>query len=396
MLNPRLPIAAVIAASLLSLSACKPSATGPGATPAGAGPGGGAGGKKGPVAFPVETQVVGLRTVEYVVAAVGGVAAFEESQVVARVAGAVETVSFAEGATVTTEQILVEIEPRRFQLALDQAKAQLQRAQAIRDDAHKSLRRREKLGPEVAAVEEVDTYRAKVATAEADIAAGKAAVGVAELNLRDSRVRATAPGVIQTRKVVTGQYVQPGTVLATLLRTDPLLLRFQVSVADARRMEPGMSVKFSLRGVPGLRTATVSHIAASAEESTRMVGVIAHVDAPDGASRPGAFAEVSVPVRAPAPAMVIPQQAVRPSEKGFLAYTIVDNKAHENVLQLGMRTPEGLVEVTSGLEDGAQLVIVGAEALKEGAAVKVAPPKIPGPGQERKDSPDLAPTGGKP
>ncbi|HEX9902634.1 MAG TPA: efflux RND transporter periplasmic adaptor subunit, partial [Acidobacteriota bacterium] len=65
---------------------------------------------------------------------------------------------------------------------------------------------------------------------------------------------------------------------------------------------------------------------------------------------------------------------VRPSERGFIAYVVEGDKAVERVLNLGMRTIEGQVEVLSGLRLGEILVIRGAEALRDGAQVKISSP----------------------
>ncbi len=59
---------------------------------------------------------------------------------------------------------------------------------------------------------------------------------------------------------------------------------------------------------------------------------------------------------------------MRPSERGFLAYVVEDDKAHERVLELGLRTADGMVEVREGLKPGERLVVRGAEALKDGRA----------------------------
>ena len=100
-----------------------------------------AGGKGAQVAFPVETAPVASRTVEYAVTAVGSVDAFEKVQVTARVAGVVEQVKFVEGETVETGTPLVEIEPRRYQLAVEAARANVQKAEASKADAEAFLRK---------------------------------------------------------------------------------------------------------------------------------------------------------------------------------------------------------------------------------------------------------------
>jgi multidrug efflux system membrane fusion protein len=68
----------------------------------------------------------------------------------------------------------------------------------------------------------------------------------------------------------------------------------------------------------------------------------------------------------------VPETAVRPSERGFLAFVVEDGVARERVLELGLRTADGQVEIRSGLAVGEQLVVRGSEALSEGARVHVA------------------------
>jgi RND family efflux transporter MFP subunit len=211
-----------------------------------------------------------------------------------------------------------------------------------------------------------------VQSTAAEVSQAQAALAQAKLNLRDAFVRAPVAGVIQTRTVETGQYVQVGTVLATLVRRDPLLLRFQVPEQDATPLRPGMVVRFNVAEDLVEHRATVTHVAAAASQASRMVDVTANViDANRPELRPGAFARVTVPIGATREAPVIPQTAIRPSEKGFLAYTIEDGVARQRILTLGMRTADGQVEVKDGLAPGETLVIRGAEALREGARVKV-------------------------
>jgi multidrug efflux system membrane fusion protein len=118
--------------------------------------------------------------------------------------------------------------------------------------------------------------------------------------------------------------------------------------------------------------ARIIHVAASTEESTRMVAITAEVvDKAKETLRSGSFAEVTVPVGNPRPLPVVPQTAIRPSEKGFLAFVVENGMAVERILTPGMRTADGSVEVLSGLKAGDLLVVRGAEALSDGVAVRV-------------------------
>jgi len=326
--------------------------------------------------FPVETVRVQDRNVVYTLNAVGSVEAFEKVQATARVAGVVEKVQFAEGSRVGSAQVLVEIEPQRYTLAVASAQAAHNKAVAARSDAEAGLKRRESVdrqNPGLIPGEEIEAWRTKVLVAAAEMAQTNAALNQAQLNLHDAYVRAPVVGVVQTRTVQTGQYVQPGSVMATLVRRDPLLLRFQVTEQDAVRLQPGVKAFFKVRDSDREYQARLIHVAASTEESTRMVAVTAEVIDKDKESlRSGSFAEVRVPVGGSRPLPVVPQTAIRPSEKGFLAFVVENGKAVERILTPGMRTADGYVEVLSGLRAGDVLVVRGAEGLSDGVPVRLA------------------------
>jgi RND family efflux transporter MFP subunit len=191
------------------------------------------------------------------------------------------------------------------------------------------------------------------------------------VDLKDAYVKAPVGGVLQSRTVQTGQYVMPGAVMATLVRRDPMLVRFKVPETDAANLQPGQPLTFLAGGDPKPLKARITLVAAAADASSRMVAVTAEVDDADRErARPGAFADVTIPVGATRDAPAIPQMAVRPSEKGFLAFVLDGDVARERVLALGLRTPDGLIEVKSGLAVGEWLVVRGAEALRDGAQVK--------------------------
>ena len=347
----------------------------------------GAGGR-GRVLFPVEVAPVQAQNMVYAVTAVGSVEAFEKVQVTARVSGAVDRVLFTEGEFAKAGQTLVEIETERYSLAVESAQAAYEKSLASKADAEAGLKRRETVttqNPGLIPGEEVETWRTKVLTAASEVAQTRSALNQAKLNLRDAFVKAPISGVIQTRTVQTGQFVQTGTVLATLVRRDPLLLRFRVPERDAARIKPGQEAVFRVREDSREFTAKVVHVAESADDVSRLVDITANIDDPsDRTLRPGSFAEISVPVASAREAPVIPVSAVRPSERGFLAYVVEGDKAVERILTLGMRSADGRVEVLSGLSGGESLVIRGAEALSNGASVRVGAPAGAPPAAEKK------------
>jgi membrane fusion protein, multidrug efflux system len=334
-------------------------------------------GRRGAMEFPVEVQPVEIRDVEYEIRADGTVDVFERVQVTARVAGVVEKVAFREGDTVKAGAVLATIDPARYDLAARQAGASVDRARSALEDAEAGLARRTKAdsaSPGLIPAEEIASWETKVEQAKADVSEKEITAQRARLDRKDAYVRAPVAGIVQSRDATTGMYAQPGTLLATLVQREPLLVRFDVDETEAARVVSGAVVRFTVEGDGREWEAKVSHVAEVADPKSRLVRVTAEVTSKERAAlRAGGFAQVVVPVGGTVKAPVIPELAIRPSERGFLVFTVVDGVAQEKVVELGLRTPDGKVEVKKGLGAGDQLVVRGAEALREGAKVKVTP-----------------------
>jgi RND family efflux transporter MFP subunit len=329
------------------------------------------------LAFPVETLRVTARAEDLVVTAPGVIEAFERIQVTARVAGVIDRVTFTDGQEVKKGQSLANIDSRRYALSVSSARAAVAKAEATVVDAEQNLKRRQNASannPGLIPGEELATYETRLSTAKADVAQAQEALKLAQLNLEDSSVRAQVEGVIQTRTVETGQYVQAGTVIATLLRRDPMLLRFNVTTAEAPRLKVGMPVEFTLKESQRTYEAKISLVSASADADSRLVAVTAEVVADRKFwLRPGTFAQVQVKLTSTREFPMIPQTGARPSDRGFLAYIVEGDVARERVLTLGMHTADGWVEVRDGLKAGDLLITRGMEALTDGTKVQIGP-----------------------
>ena len=359
---------------VLSLAACKDKATAEGT--AGKGARGARGGDGGGLVYAVDLFKVEAKKVSYIVQAPGTIDAFEHVQVTARVSGAVDKVAFSEGQEVKKGDTLVTIDAQRYQLAVNSSKAAMQKAQASQQDVESQVTRREgasEAHPGLIPGEELATYRTKTLTAKADTAVANEALKVSELNLRDSAVRAPIDGIIQTRTVETGQYVQAGAIMATLLNQNPMLLRFSVEPQDAPRLKPGMTATFTMRETQRTFDAKLSLIAGAADSTTHMVAVTGTVNVDEQHKywlRPGSFCDVSVDVGATREVPLIPRFATRATDHGYVTYVVENEIAQERVITLGMSTKDGWVEVKTGLKDGDMIVVHGAEALTTGAHVK--------------------------
>lgn len=342
----------------------------------GAGPKGSASsGRGGGLSFAADVLPVEAKKVTYTVNAPGTIEAFERVQVTARVAGVVDRVGFTEGQEVKKGDVLVVIDSERYMLAVNSAKALLAKADAAVRDMEAMVARREGasgMNPGLIPGEELESYKSKVLSAKADRDVALQGLRSAQLNLRDSSVRAPMAGAIQTRTVETGQYVQAGYVMATLLKSDPLLLRFQVEPLEAPRLKVGMTATFTMRETLRKFSAKITLIAAAADPATHMVAVTGEVVDEEHKYwlRPGSFCDVTVEFGGARDAVTIPRLAARATDHGYVAYVVEKDVAKERVLSLGMSTPDGWVEVRSGLAAGDVLVVRGAEALTDGAKVR--------------------------
>lgn len=321
----------------------------------------------------VSTAPLVARDVVYEVSVLGSLEAEELVHVTAEVGGATKDVLFNAGDHVTRETVLVRIDPDRHRLEADRAEAAHRRAVADWKRSGSETERREALAREsLVAPEELNRSRLETERLAADAAAAKAALGIALQNLERSSVRAPRPGVVDTRTVETGQFVKAGDVLATLVDTRRLRLRFKVSESESLKAKKGQAVAFRVASLDDREfTARVYHVGAVADPATRQVEVLAWVEKPSSL-RPGFFAEVTLSTGHHENAIAVPESAVQATERGFVVYVVEEGKARSSQVQIGLRTGDGAVEIVSGLSAGQTIVTEGSDRLSDGMAVEAA------------------------
>lgn len=358
---------------------------------------GGAGGATPPApkqspAVRVAVAPVETRDIEAGIQALGSIEAEEEIQVVAAVEGVVTRVEFHEGDRVTPKSVLAEIDPQRYRLQAERAKARYDQTEALRQQADSELKRRDELlrqTPPLVSAEELERARQELERQRAAAAEAKAAWELAEQDRRRSIVSPIVPGIINKKSVVTGQHVDSDAILATLVDTRKLRLRFKVSENESVRLKDGLPVTFTTSAWPG-RTfeARLYHISRSADPGSRMVECLALVEDRDAALKPGFFAEVRAATERRAGALLVPERAVLATDRGFVVFEAEGNVARRREVSVGLRAEDGAMEILTGLKPGAVVVTDGNAALRDGAAIdpsgSPAPPRSAG-------APDPAP-----
>lgn len=322
-------------------------------------------------ALSVRVSPVEVRDVAYRVKTLGSLEPEELVQVTAQVNGAVTKVQFDAGDHVSLQTLLVRIDPERYRLQAERGEAEYRRAVADRQRAEAEMKRREALALD-GLVSDEELYRAQQETERlsAVAASSKAALDLARQDQQRSEVRSPRAGVISSRSVATGQFVQVGAVLATLVDISRLRLRFKVSDAESLRLKQGQNVVFRVSSL-GDRdfTAGIYYVGEVADAATRQVEVLAWVKNP-GVLKPGFFAEVSLDTQSHKNAVVVPESAVQASEQGFVVYAVNEGSAKLRVVQVGLRTGDGTVEILSGLKPGEIVVSEGSDRLADGVAVQ--------------------------
>ena len=324
--------------------------------------------------FPVAVEAAKTAVFQDSVSGTGAVAAFETVRISARVAGVLDRLLVSEGDTIAAGFPVAEIQPERFQLAVDAAAAQVARTAITVEDARQATVRRQALLKDgLVKPEEADQAVNREALAKADHDAAQVTLAKAKLDLQDARVLAPRAGTIQARLIDPGSAVQPGTALATLVVRDPLLLRFTVGVAEAAHLKPGQALNARIRGILAPVPGTIVLVADQVESGSRLVPITARLQPAEGI-RPaiGAFAEVTVPL-GERTSIAVPELAVRTGERGQVVYLAVNGKAVERKIITGVQGLDRRIEIVAGLTVGEPVIIQGADGLRDGLPILVAP-----------------------
>jgi RND family efflux transporter MFP subunit len=290
--------------------------------------------------------------------------------------GIVDAVHFKEGDLVDDKKVLVEIDVEKFRLSVARAEAELARFQAqetlartLHDNRLKLYEEGRKREKEWVTEEQMAQWRADLAKAKADVARATADVDLAKREHARSQVRSPIAGLLNRKSVAKGEYVKVDTIIATILNVSTLHVRFSVPELEASRLTIGQEVEFRSRSASEtLFKAKLFYMGQKADVSTRALECKAEI-AGDPKLRPGFFAEVTLKTGA-RQGVVIPERCVLPSDRGFLAYVVVEGKAKQKLVKLGLRTKDG-VEVTDGLAAGDKVAADGAASLKDGMEVDV-------------------------
>jgi membrane fusion protein (multidrug efflux system) len=351
---------------------------------------GGAGGPPGGMP-PLQVGVVTVKaeTLPLTTELPGRVEAARVAQVRARVTGIVQKRLFTEGSDVKAGQKLFLIDPAPYQAAANSARASLAKAQANAKQAT-ALAERYKPLREANAISQQDYLNAEAGAqqAQADVAAAKAALETAELNLGYATVTAPISGHIGRALVTEGALVSQAeaTQLALIQQVDPVYVNFTQSVSEVEKLRESLrsGQARSLNGAVPVRivmedgtelpqNGKLLFSDLSVDPSTGEISLRAEVPNPGMRLLPGMYVRGRIAQVAVTGAMLVPQQAVSRGTQGDTVMVVgPKNMPTPTPVKLGGAQGDNWV-VLGGLKPGDQVIVDGFQKMRPGAPVTPVP-----------------------
>ncbi len=318
--------------------------------------------------------------------AIGTLWAFQGVDVASEASGVVKTIAFQANQHVDAGVLLVQLDDAvesadlmSAEAAVERDKAQLKRTQSLRASGVNS--------------------QATLQDAESALAASQSALAKVKAVLEQKSIEAPFAGVIGIPRVDVGQYIQPGTVIATLQQLDTMKVDFTVPEQQVNQLTMGQPASFALTGADFAYQGNIIGIDPQIDPQTRLVSARAEVKNPNGELRPGQFVRVRVQLPPIDNVIALPQTAVVTSLYGDYVYVVEPdgaapagngeaasgNSAQQEkpaadqaeklvakqvFIKIGRRQGD-LIQIASGLTSGQTVVTSGQNKLSNNAPVTI-------------------------
>lgn len=207
--------------------------------------------------------------------------------------------------------------------------------------------------------------------AEAAVESARSQVAISQKAVADTNVRAPFAGFVSNRPIAVGEYVTPSSVIATILRTNPIKLQMQVQEAEVPYIRQGMSVSLEVDAHKGKSFAgQVSAVNPAIDPASRAATIEASIENNDNALRSGMFATAKITRPGGNKAVFVPRSAVFSDKNtdSYRVFVINGDTAKLRVVQIGANESDA-IEILSGVEADEIVATSNLEQLYEGAAV---------------------------
>ena len=309
----------------------------------------------------------------------GTVQGFNTVTVRTRVDGQIDKIAFKEGQMVNQGDLLVEIDPRPYQAALDAAKAKKIQDEANIANANLDLQRYTKLG-EFATKQQTDTQRTTVQMLTAQIAADDAAIFNAQTQLDYTQVKSPISGVAGLRQVDIGNIVNASTQtgVVTIAQIEPIAVIFTAPEEQLPYINEGQAsgqlkvIAITTDGKKPLAEGSLAVVNNQVDSTSGTVRLKAVFDNKNHALWPGQSVSTRLLVKTLKDATVVPDDAIQHGTDGLYVYAVnTDNKAELHKVKVS-QSIDGKSVVDEGLSPGQQVITAGQYKVSPGTLVSTA------------------------
>ncbi|MEC6164079.1 MULTISPECIES: MdtA/MuxA family multidrug efflux RND transporter periplasmic adaptor subunit [Klebsiella] len=374
-------VVAIIAGAAYWFWQGREAASTPSATSAGPGPGGGRPGRFGAALAPVQAATATSEAVPRYLSGLGTVTAANTVTVRSRVDGQLLAIHFTEGQQVKAGDLLAEIDPSQFNVALAQAEGQLAKDRATLANARRDLARYQQLvKTNLVSRQELDTQQSLVSETQGTIKADEAAVASAQLQLNWSRITAPIDGRVGLKQVDIGNQISSGdtTGIVVLTQTHPIDVVFTLpenqiaTVVQAQKAGKKLVVEaWDRTNKQKISEGSLLSLDNQIDVTTGTIKLKARFTNQDDALFPNQFVNARMLVDTEQNAVVIPTAALQMGNEGHFVWVLNDeNKVSKHTVTPGIQDSLKVV-INAGLSAGDRVVTDGIDRLTEGAKVEV-------------------------
>ncbi|MCB5363161.1 efflux RND transporter periplasmic adaptor subunit [Pusillimonas sp. CC-YST705] len=339
---------------------------------------------------PVSVVTVQPSRAEISVELPGRVSAIKDAQIRARVDGIVESINFKQGGDVKAGDLLFTIDPAPYQAARASAYAELKRAEANAISARQLAQRYSKLiQANAVSRQDYDNAVAQAAQADAAIAAAKAALQAADINLGYTKVTSPINGRIGQSMVTEGALVSAAaaTQMAVVQQIDDVYVDVTRSTTELAAMRRDLASGRYQRTEDGAAQARVVledgslydqdgemlFSGISVDPGTGQVTIRSEFPNPEQILLPGMYVRVRLPQAVDVNAMLVPQQALQRAADGSSSLmVVVDGKVQVRPVEAGISIGSNWL-INKGLAAGDVVIVAGFQKLRPGAPVQAMP-----------------------
>ncbi|SFU04961.1 membrane fusion protein, multidrug efflux system [Kosakonia arachidis] len=343
--------------------------------------GGGRHGMRGGALPPVQAATATLESVPRYLSGLGTITATNTVTVRSRVSGQLMALHFLEGQQVKAGDLLAEIDPSEFKVALAQAQGQLAKDKATLANARRDLARYQQLvKTSLVSRQDLDTQQALVTETEGTVKADEASVASAQLQLDWSRITAPISGRVGLKQVDIGNQISSSdtTGIVVLTQTHPIDLIFTLPESDIATVvqaqkagQPLVVEAWDRTNKQKLSSGSLLSLDNQIDATTGTIKLKARFNNQDDALFPNQFVNARMLVATQQNAVVIPTAALQMGNEGNFVWVVNENsQVSKHIVTPGIQDSQKVV-IVAGLSAGDRVVTDGIDRLTEGAKVEV-------------------------